>query len=637
MGPKPVPATAPLGDDDIEKLFSGAPHYIVRAQSYFPGAPHPSVAFLYDEDLCIRDLTDHVQVEAAAWSGVTLWPHLTRDLNRNAEARRDLERSRKAHFHVRCRERPNMLSMQGLEKGTIGYQAALELSVSDSLEEEQFGFESIGTKARAVVDARERMLSEGGWLHRIPLTELLDRLRSNAKLYRNNTIRERPCADSYADLFTFLRKHPKMVLVDKKVPHSMSNQISALLKCLGSPNVWIDLSHVEWRIRLGQILWGNPHGDELDDESCITDAGSPTERAEEKYWLLLQILISSELLIRLDAITDGEEMEGASFRSIDVVSFERAATSAVKWSLLLARSWMDNIEIVVEEPELIFSKRSKTRRGSTGSGTGSGNDSCASVSSGRSWLASIASTISHSETHNRGSRPPSPPHFYTIRGRHGQRQVDGLIHFARKLMWPGIDAYERRIYDNARSMANAPVALQSPLSVPLQRQDSKQDSYFGAWDITCQRGHHKERGRAQRRRMAAALHSSGWLSKSYVFGLMMPGDALSHFLMATLLENDSEALLRVGSFANLSSGFVYSEKSFWSTSCIVGRVLAAGNGSAECMGWVSTDITPQGALEGWIHVAVQEVPSKYRLRMRVLRKPRLAVMTDLGKQAMQRR
>jgi hypothetical protein len=107
--------------------------------------------------------------------------------------------------------------------------------------------------------------------------------------------------------------------------------------------------------------------------------------------------------------------------------------------------------------------------------------------------------------------------------------------------------------------------------------------------------------------MAAALHKNGWLSKSYIFGLMMPGDAVSHFLMATLLENDSEALSRIGSFANLSSGFVYHEKSFWSTSCIVGRVLAAGKGSAECMGWISTDIIPEGMNEGWINIDVHDV------------------------------
>jgi hypothetical protein len=52
---------------------------------------------------------------------------------------------------------------------------------------------------------------------------------------------------------------------------------------------------------------------------------------------------------------------------------------------------------------------------------------------------------------------------------------------------------------------------------------------------------------------------------------------------------------------------VYSGKSFWSTSCIVGRVIAAGQGSAECMGWVSSDILPLGIDEGWVNIEVEDV------------------------------
>lgn len=583
-----------LSEDDIERLFSGAPQYFARSESHFAGAPHPSVAFPFDEELEIRDLTDHVQVEAKAWSGVTAWPHLTRDVNHDLSAIREVEETNRAHFNVRCRERPNMLSMQGLEKGTMGYQAALELSVSDSLEEEQFGFESIGTKARAVVEARERMLSSDGWLHRIPQPEILDRLKRNSEMYRANSFRKRDPEEAFNELFHVLLRPGKVAPVDKRNKASLTNQINALVKCLGATNVWIDLAHVEWRVRLGQILWGKHHGDDLDDDTSIHDAHSTAERAEEKYWLLMQILVSSELLVRLDAITEGEEYGSGLFRQIDAVQFERAASATVKWSLLLARSWMDNVEIVREEDTSLMTL-SGDRRGSNSG-----------------WLASLASKVSlHS--HRNGDRPPSPPHYYTIRGRNGQRQVDGLTHFAKKLQWPGIDAYERRISESIRNAAGAaqiqPAVLLTP--TPLTPKRREQDSYFGAWDVTCQRGHHKERAQARRRRMAAALHPSGWLTKSYVFGLMLPGDALSHFLMATLLENDSEALAKLGSFANLSGGFVYSEKSFWSTSCIVGRVLAAGKGSAECMGWVSTDIVPDRMDDGWINIEVHDVAGAF--------------------------
>src|SRR5690242_5660880 len=114
-----------LSDKDIEKLFSGAPQYFARAEGHFTGAPHPSVAYPWDECLEIRDLTDHVQIEDEAWSCATAWPHITRDSSRAGlrDSAKSLTTRKRSHFHPRCRERPNMLSMTGLEKGTIGYQA----------------------------------------------------------------------------------------------------------------------------------------------------------------------------------------------------------------------------------------------------------------------------------------------------------------------------------------------------------------------------------------------------------------------------------------------------------------------------------------------------------------------------------
>lgn len=578
---------ATLTEEEIEQLFSGAPQYFARSERHFPGAPHPSVAFPFDEELEIRDLTDHVHIEDKAWSDVTAWPHLTRDIKHDAAAKRQAEEKHKAHFHIRCRERPNMLSMQGLEKGTMGYQAALELPVSDSLEEEQFGFDSIGTKARIVIETRERILSDSGSLHRLPEAEILDRLKRNGELYRENDLRSRTSADTYKDLFhTFMR--PPKDIVDKTDHYSLNNQINALVKCLGVPNVWLDLSRVEWRIRLGQILWGQTDGDELDDATAIHDAENRKERAEERYWLLMQILVATELLLRLDAITEGKEHGVDSLRPIDVVQFERAANLSVKWSLLLARSWLDNIE-VVRTDIAPTDQAAETQHKSS------------------SWLASLASKISLYHHHEHHARPSAPTHRYTIKGRYGQRQVDGLTHFARKLRWPGIDTYETRISDNAQDAATE-TATPTPLASP-NTISTTQSSYFGAWDVS-RHGHSSEKAQVQRRKMAAALHASGWISKTYVFGLILPGEALSHFLMATLLENDTEALTRLGSFANLCGGFVYAGKSFWSTSCIVGRVLAAGRGAAECMGWVSTDVVPAGFGEGWVNIEVESVAGK---------------------------
>ncbi|KAJ4005117.1 hypothetical protein NW766_011264 [Fusarium irregulare] len=577
-----------LTESEIEKLFSGAPQYFARSEGHCSGAPNPSVAFPFDEALEIRDLTDHVQIEDRAWSGLTAWPHLTRDLNQDAAARAQAVDSRKAHFFIRCRERPNMLSMQGLEKGTMGFSAALELAVGDALEEEQFGFDSLGKKAHAIVEARERMLSSLGYLRRLPETELMDRLKRNAELYRVNDLRKKTSVQTYQDLFhSFMR--PCNSVVDKRDHYSLTNQINALIKCLGTANVWFDFTHVEWRIRLGQILWGSEDNDELEDTSSIHDATSASERAEEKYWLLMQILVATELLIRLDAITEGEEYGVEAFRPVDVVHFERAATPMVKWSLHLARSWLDNIEIekVQEQPP---SDSTTIRPSTPPPATG--------------WLGSLFSKFTFRQHHDDKTMAS---YSYTIKGRNPQQQVDGLTHFAKKLLWPGIDTYEGLIANNARQSIINSVPSPSPTvasgkttKTPSETNGSKRSLYFGSYD-------HKDKSRPQRRKLSAALHPSGWLSKSYIYGLMLPGDGLCHFLMATLLENDSKAMGRLGSFANLCGGFVYSGKSFWSTSCIVGRVIAAGQGSAECMGWVSSDILPLGINEGWVNIEVEDV------------------------------
>lgn len=150
---------ASLSDDDIEKLFSGAPQYFARSEGHFTGAPHPSVAYPWDEALEIRDLTDHVQIENAAWSNVTAWPHITR--KRTTPDAKDSDAKpikKRSHFYPRCRERPSMLSIQGLEKGTVGYEAALELSVSDALQEDQYGFDNLGSRPAAVTQARNNLM-----------------------------------------------------------------------------------------------------------------------------------------------------------------------------------------------------------------------------------------------------------------------------------------------------------------------------------------------------------------------------------------------------------------------------------------------------------------------------------------------
>ena len=571
---------ATLTESEVEKLFSGAPQYFARSEGHYPGAPHPSVAFPWDEELQIRDLTDHTQIEDKAWGCVTAWPHITRDVQGDrSAAKKASEEKRRAHFYPRCRERPSMLSIAGLEKGSVGYQAALELGVADALQEEQWGFENLGTRTPAIVDQRQRMLTSKDGLRHMEETLILEQLIKNGRRYSEQHLRERRVSSElYNELFIQIL-HPPTKVLDHKDPYSLSVQISALVKVLAAPNMWIDFSHVEWRIRLGQLLWGQHVEDEIEDGGSTMTGDSAAEVHEERYWLLIQILLACELLVRLDAITEGEELGVENIKPSEILRFEKDANKSVKWSLHLARAWLENIEVVKSEVEEPPHEEKPS-----------------------GWLATLTKRMSLSREHGSSHHHHRGP-VYAIKGRHVQRQVNGLIHFAKQLRWPDVE-YAANITENCRSVTEG-APLNTPLASPCSASQtgSHRSSYFGN---SMKPEPQVKRKPSRRRKISAALHPSGWLSKSYVSGLMLPGEGLCHFLMATLLENDQDAMVKLGPMANLCGGFVYSGKSFWSTACIVGRVLAAGKGSAECMGWISSDILPRGLSDGWINVEVQE-------------------------------
>ncbi|KAI1088919.1 hypothetical protein F5B19DRAFT_485607 [Rostrohypoxylon terebratum] len=584
--PKPVlklnRIMASLTETEIEKLFSGAPQFFARSQGHGTGAPHPSVAFPWNDELGIRDLADHVQISDDAWGCITAWPRI---IHRDPMSVASPSGKKRPHFNARCQERPSMLSMQGLEKGTIGYQAALEISVADALQEEQYGFDSLGSKGHVIVEQRQKLITSKDGLRHLDDSTIMEQLMKNEERYQAEKSGPRmKSQDLYDELFSKIL-HPPTRVMDPKEPHSLAVQISALVKVLGAPNAWIDFSRIEWRVRLGQILWAFPMDDEIFDGISINEGKDSQDRSEERYWLLLQILLACELLIRLDAITEGDEFgSGEGLKVSEVHRFEKEANISVKWSLILARAWLENINVT------------KTNMTHTEPSTPKG------------WLSSLTSKMNlkhehmygaHHVDHSQYRHNVQSEYAYAIQGRYTERQVYGLIHFARKLRWPDIQYSGPKIAETAIALGKGTSITAPPVSF-----DSRRSYFSGAKSLIPSR-----RQPSRRRKIEAALHASGWFSKSYVSGLILPGDMLSHYLMSALLEVDENALPRLGPRASLCGGFVYSGKSFWSTSCIVGRVLAAGQGAAECMGWISSDVVPRGLDEGWVNVAVDTNPA----------------------------
>ncbi|TAQ88691.1 hypothetical protein B7494_g2965 [Chlorociboria aeruginascens] len=558
----------PISTPDLHKLFSGAPQFLTHSEGHHAGAPYPSVAFPWNSEVEILDLSDHVRIADAAWGSMTVWPHVTKDVRRNAEAVERHQEKQKAHFLPRCRERPNMLSMQGSERGTIGFAAALELEIADALngpEEETSdeGPDSLPWRRRKFLNRKDGLR---------PITEstLIDCLIDVSTIYHDDPGKnERSTVEMYTRLFTQILFPPSRV-TDSDDPYSLLVQIEVLIEVLAAPNIWVDFSLVEWRIRLGQILWGPVHESDPDDDISI-NSEVIHEPGAQKYWLLLQILIAAELLVRLDAIAHNADSGSDIPTPAETDYFEKTTTSSVNWSLILARIWLENIR--VEKAELNVPSEQK---------------------SSPSWLAKLTGTTG----------PPAPEeesmladniHNYVFQGRHQVRQVSGLLHFANTLHWPNIEKLAAKVSASNITMSDnrsSTPGLATPLSLDAQQSGS----YFG-------------RRPGMRRGLSALIHPSGWLSNTYISGLIMPGEALSHFLISTLLENDDAAFSKLGIEANLYGGFVYSGKSFWSLNCIVGRVLAAGKGASECVGWVSSGIIPTKFSHGWVDIKAEKIVS----------------------------
>lgn len=532
------------------------------------------MAFPWNTDLEIRDLSDHIQISDEAWGCVTAWPHITVQVSRNPQDLKEHHEKRRAHFLPRCRERPNMLSMQGIERGTMGYAGALEMGVADALE---IPNEHVDGGPEVISEHRRKFLNGKDGLRPITDATLIDRLMAVSEVYHEDPLKHRrPTVQLYTELFTQILFPPSRV-TDSDDPYSLQVQIEALIEVLASPMVWVDFTLVEWRIRLGQILWGASTDPETDDEIAINNEVIH-EPGTQKYWLLLQILLSCELLVRLDAISMNIDHGIEPAKQSEINRFDKSATTSVRWSLLLARAWLENIRLEKPDPESIPETKPA------------------------GWLATLTGTA-HSEVATKDGLAGLRFH-----GRHQARQLSGLLHFASKMKWPGLDDLTAKVSSNGIKIADS--IQGTPMGTPLSMSTNRSSSYFAS------RRPGVRRGLSMHKNISAVIHPAGWLSNSYISGLILPGEGLSHFLISTLLEHDTSAVSRLGEEANLYGGFIYSEKSFWSTASIVGKVLAARKGAAECMGWVSSDVVPRNVSEGWIDIdidtEIQDGKSNYR-------------------------
>src|SRR5204862_5332328 len=104
---------------------------------------------------------------------------------------------------------------------------------------------------------------------------------------------------------------------------------------------------VEWRIRLGQILW------ETSDMNSDKEHGENDEafaKDSEKKWLMFQILLASELLVRLDAVV--KAVEYGEFTAIELNHFNSLRTKSADWNIILARIFLENVQVVISDAQV---------------------------------------------------------------------------------------------------------------------------------------------------------------------------------------------------------------------------------------------------------------------------------------------
>lgn len=633
-------------------MLSGAPHFLLERGKH--GRWYPQVIFPWDEHHpSIQRMLDRKPLSHASFTLCTLHAHLPVPDDWVVKGGVPIQLQhwtrtgapKRATFDVGVFEVPNMLANNGREPGTVGLRHFLELAISDDVrytgpaEPRQApilqhlsklpaseAFEILKSydkpysqcKSGAVFD-RKRLIREGptAWkrigVRDISLRALVKRISflrqlrldvlqngSSPTVLEMETPRE-----LYNTLHTqFLFPHPPVTTVLPGYPHSLKSQIKTLATVLATPGAWVDFSLPEWRFRAGQILWEKPpHG----DGDCIKgDAGTQREpwlnSGMERKWLLVQLLLAAELLIRLDAIVRvgmSHDPLGGIITTQELQLFDKLREGKVNWDLIAGRRFLDNLDLTSGSTQL-----------APLCGGGQGPSSAERVP-GKSHRFALFESLS------RRGFSTSEPELRSawqchVSSPHVRQQLEGLYVFAENIGWPNTDTlrstFEQKLEDYKGLFS--PQECNGELQKPSESPISREEMYSRSPSRRCVR----LRSTSPQDQDPHATEPLGWISRSLLSGFVIPGEPICHLLIGTLLESDPDAIEQLGPTANLFGGFVYKNRSWWSKACIVGRVLASLEGSKTCMGWIASDALPQDATigqktsSGWFEIRVDPVP-----------------------------
>ncbi|CUS09439.1 unnamed protein product, partial [Tuber aestivum] len=622
---------AVLSSRAIQSLFSGAPVFAASGKKA-SGELRPRVIFPFDENAEeLGGLSDCPPIEHAAFSLCSSRPHRTLNGYENTAD------------HGLVNEEPSMLFFQGIEPGTCGWEFFLKYPVGDAEnrdEEEDDDVIDGGGRERGT--RRASLGNAKGGLRTVEMGYIVERLKELGEIYHESKskppngrkplprgaqrgiLEKFSSLELYTNLFTRLLYPPtRITTADFHDPYSLKVQIVALRETLAMEKLWLNFSVVGWRIRLGQILWGeNSTVESTSDQDGEKEAAPPRSDAE-KVWLLLQILLACELVVRMDAIVSEANSKDSSVSSVGsrdelLDEFKAIGSGKVEWDITLARRWLENVKLVESEA---VGKEEKTKT--------------PPVPARKGWFSSRSSEQSpptdQSESEGGDDESASGRSYDAlICPRNHTRQLSGLLYFARRLQWPQIEALSATLQEKlgspssfstpSQSMAATP--LDTPLSVaggsgyfpPFARPKRVKELPSSGISFN---GSHEKGGKGSA--FPRAIGSGGWLSRTYFSGLILPGEGLPHFLISTLLESDASAVEKLGFQANLYSGFQYDGSTWWSSFSTVGKVLAGYEGSREVGGWIGpclgSGLGEIGMVDdGWVDLVTMQLDEEPRAK-----------------------
>ena len=239
----------------------------------------------------------------------------------------------------------------------------------------------------------------------------------------------------------------------------LKGQIEVLTKVLAVKGAWVDMSLPEWRLRVAQILWERPPHADGDCMDCLKDENATSEESKkkksplrlnpgiERKWLLIQLLLAGELLMRLDAIVRLAVLQHSKTISVtvqDMQELDKLRHGKVNWDILFFQRVSDNL-IFKFKPLVSPSTASRSEQSQSIAATPPVDETKKGSLRSRFNSFSHHFPLRRSSSVRAGSENASHEEFLCehiwdtvlILPRRPERQLKGLGVFAEKIGWSG--------------------------------------------------------------------------------------------------------------------------------------------------------------------------------------------------------